>query len=76
VQIVLLTLFPEALEPYLRASILGQAQDKGRVRVQTVDFRDFTRDRHRTVDDRPYGGGPGMVLKPEPVFDAVEWECA
>jgi tRNA (guanine37-N1)-methyltransferase len=73
VQIVLLTLFPEALEHYLRASILGQAQDKGRVRVQTVDFRDFTRDRHRTVDDRPYGGGPGMVLKPEPVFDAVEW---
>jgi tRNA (guanine37-N1)-methyltransferase len=73
VQIVLLTLFPEALEPYLRASILGQAQAKGRVQVQAIDFRDFTRDRHRTVDDRPYGGGPGMVLKPEPVFDAVEW---
>ena len=72
-QIVLLTLFPEALEPYLRASILGQAQRKGRVRVQTIDFRDFTRDRHRTVDDRPYGGGPGMVLKPEPVSDCVEW---
>jgi tRNA (guanine37-N1)-methyltransferase len=73
VQIVLLTLFPEALEPYLRASILGQAQRKGRVRIQTIDFRDFTRDRHRTVDDRPYGGGPGMVLKPEPVADCVEW---
>ncbi|MSR61693.1 MAG: tRNA (guanosine(37)-N1)-methyltransferase TrmD [Planctomycetes bacterium] len=72
-QIALLTLFPEALEPYLRASILGVAQEKGLVRVQTVDFRDFTRDRHRTVDDRPYGGGPGMVLKPEPVFDCVEW---
>jgi len=73
VQIALLTLFPEALEPYLRASILGVAQEKGLVRVQAVDFRDFTRDRHRTVDDRPYGGGPGMVLKPEPVFDCVEW---
>src|SRR5688572_3983763 len=67
VQIVILTLFPEALEPYLRASILGVAQAKGKVRLETIDFRDFTRDRHRTVDDRPYGGGPGMVLKPEPV---------
>jgi tRNA (guanine37-N1)-methyltransferase len=73
VQIVLLTLFPEALEPYLRASILGLAQKKGKVRIQTIDFRDFTRDRHRTVDDRPYGGGPGMVLKPEPVSDCIEW---
>jgi tRNA (guanine37-N1)-methyltransferase len=73
VHIVLLTLFPEAVEPYLRASILGAAQAKGKVRIQTVDFRDFTRDRHRTVDDRPYGGGPGMVLKPEPVCECVEW---
>ena len=72
-QIVLLTLFPEALEPYLRASILGVAQSKGKVRIQAVDFRDFTRDRHRTVDDRPYGGGPGMVLKAEPVCECVEW---
>ncbi len=72
-QIVLLTLFPEALEPYLGASILGVAQTKGRVSIQAVDFRDFTRDRHRTVDDRPYGGGPGMVLKAEPVCECVEW---
>lgn len=72
-QIVLLTLFPEALQPYLRASILGVAQAKGKVRLETIDFRDFTRDRHRTVDDRPYGGGPGMVLKPEPVHDCIEW---
>ncbi len=72
-QIVLLTLFPEALEPYLGASILGMAQAKGKVRIQAVDFRDFTRDRHRTVDDRPYGGGPGMVLKAEPVCECVEW---
>ena len=69
----ILTLFPDALAPYVRESILGIAQEKGLVEVLLVDFRDFARDRHRTVDDRPFGGGPGMVLKPEPVFDCVEW---
>ena len=69
----ILTLFPEALEAYTRSSILGIAGDKGLVSVRLVDFRDFTRDRHRTVDDRPYGGGPGMVLKPEPIVECVEW---
>jgi tRNA (guanine37-N1)-methyltransferase len=69
----ILTLFPEAIEPYLGSSILGIARAKGLVEVRLLDFRDFTRDRHRTVDDRPYGGGPGMVLKPEPIIDAVEW---
>ncbi len=69
----ILTLFPEALDAYLRSSILGIAQQKGALEVRLVDFRDFTRDRHRTVDDRPYGGGPGMVLKPEPILDCVEW---
>ena len=71
--VALLTLFPEALQPYLDASILGIARSKGLVRVDLIDFRDFARDRHRTVDDRPFGGGPGMVLKPEPIFDCVEW---
>lgn len=69
----ILTLFPEALEPYLGASILGLARERGLIRVLTVDFRDFTRDRHRTVDDRPFGGGPGMVLRPEPIAECVEW---
>ena len=69
----ILTLFPEAIEPYLRSSILGIARDKGLAKVLPVDFRDFARDRHRTVDDRPFGGGPGMVLKPEPVVDCVDW---
>jgi tRNA (guanine37-N1)-methyltransferase len=69
----ILTLFPEALEPYVRSSILRLAQEKSRARILLVDFRDFTRDRHRTVDDRPYGGGPGMVLRPEPIADCVEW---
>ena len=70
--ITILTLFPEALEPYLSSSILGIAQEKGLATIRLVDFRDFARDRHRTVDDRPFGGGPGMVLKPEPIFDCVE----
>jgi len=69
----ILTLFPEAVEAYARSSILGIAQANGKVRIQLVDFRDFTRDRHRTVDDRPFGGGPGMVLKPEPIVDCIEW---
>ena len=69
----ILTLFPEALDPYLRAGILGIAQAKGLLRVRLVDFRDFARDRHRTVDDRPFGGGPGMVLRPEPIVECVEW---
>ncbi len=69
----ILTLFPEALETYVRESILGIARSKGLARIELVDFRDFARDRHRTVDDRPFGGGPGMVLRPEPVVECVEW---
>jgi tRNA (guanine37-N1)-methyltransferase len=69
----ILTLFPEALEPYLSSSIVGIAREKGAAEVLLVDFRDFARDRHRTVDDRPFGGGPGMVLRPEPVVECVEW---
>lgn len=66
------TLFPEALEPMLGASILGRAREAGRVATRLVQLRDFAHDRHRTVDDYPYGGGAGMVLKPEPFFEAVE----
>jgi tRNA (guanine37-N1)-methyltransferase len=69
----ILTLFPEALEPYAKASILGQAQERRLADIRFFDFRDFTRDVHRTVDDRPFGGGPGMVLKPEPIVECVEW---
>ena len=68
----ILTLFPSALDAYLRESVLRIAQEKGLVRIRLVDIRDYSTDRHRTVDDRPFGGGPGMVLKPEPVFAAVE----
>lgn len=68
----ILTLFPGAIKPYLDESILGIAQDQGTLQLEYVNFRDFATDRHRTVDDRPFGGGPGMVIKPEPIFEAVE----
>ncbi|MFK7740559.1 MAG: tRNA (guanosine(37)-N1)-methyltransferase TrmD [Planctomycetota bacterium] len=68
----ILTLFPEAIRPYLDESILGIAQAQGHLRLDLVDFRNWTSDPHRTVDDRPFGGGPGMVLKPEPIFSAIE----
>ncbi|HXI20693.1 MAG TPA: tRNA (guanosine(37)-N1)-methyltransferase TrmD [Gemmatimonadales bacterium] len=67
----LVTLFPEAIAPYLDASIPGRARAAGRVVYRLVQLRDYTHDRHRTVDDYPYGGGAGMVLKPEPFFEAV-----
>lgn len=68
----ILTLFPAAIRPYLDESILGIAQAQGALEVDLVDFRNYAYDQHHTVDDRPFGGGPGMVLKPEPIFDAVE----
>jgi len=66
------TLFPEWFAGPLAASILGRAAQQGLVRYRIVQLRDFTHDRHHTVDDAPYGGGAGMVLKPEPFFEAVE----
>jgi len=68
----LITIFPEFFEGPLRASILGIAQAKGAVRFRFFNPRDFTEDKRRTVDDRPYGGGPGMVMMAEPIFRAVE----
>jgi tRNA (guanine37-N1)-methyltransferase len=68
----ILTLFPAAVRAYAAEGILRIAQEQGKLRVELVDFRNFTSDVHRTVDDRPFGGGPGMVLKPEPIFAAVE----
>jgi tRNA (guanine37-N1)-methyltransferase len=66
------TLFPEAIAAWAGASIPGRAAAAGLVRYELVQLRDFTHDRHRTVDDYAYGGGAGMVLKPEPFFEAVE----
>lgn len=66
------TLIPEAVQAYLASSILGRAQARGQIRIRLHNLRDYTHDRHRTTDDVPYGGGGGMVMKPEPVFEAVE----
>jgi tRNA (guanine37-N1)-methyltransferase len=71
------TIFPAMIEQPLAAGILGRAIERGTLDVRVRDLRDFTTDRHRVVDDVPYGGGPGMVLKPEPIFralDAIEAE--
>jgi tRNA (guanine37-N1)-methyltransferase len=70
--IAVVTLFPEVFAPFFGASIPGRAAEAGKVRFRTVQLRDFTHDRHATVDDYAYGGGAGMVLKPEPFFEAVE----
>ncbi|MGH7499918.1 MAG: tRNA (guanosine(37)-N1)-methyltransferase TrmD [Gemmatimonadales bacterium] len=66
------TLFPEVIAPFAAASIPGRAAAAGLVKFNLVQLRDFTHDRHATVDDYAYGGGAGMVLKPEPFFEAVE----
>jgi tRNA (guanine37-N1)-methyltransferase len=72
VHVNVLTIFPDLFELPFRTSILGRARDTGRLTTRIVDLRDFAEGPHRQVDDYPYGGGGGMVLKPEPVFRAVE----
>jgi tRNA (guanine37-N1)-methyltransferase len=67
-----ITLFPETIETYTNASILGRAQKEKKLAVKTYQLRDFAGNKWGKVDERPYGGGPGMVLKPEPVIKAVE----
>lgn len=68
----ILTIFPQFFGPFLTHGMVRRARDLGRLEVRITDLRAFTEDRHRTVDDRPYGGGPGMLLKPEPVFRALD----
>jgi tRNA (guanine37-N1)-methyltransferase len=71
-KITILTLFPEMVEPLLNSSILKRAQEKKLVKFEIVNFRDFSTNKHKTVDDTPYGGGSGMVLAVEPIFYALE----
>ena len=71
-RIDVLTIFPGIFESPLRESLLGRAIEAGLLDVRVHDIRDHTTDKHRQVDDESYGGGPGMVMKPEPVFAAVE----
>lgn len=68
----IVTIFPDFFRGPLDHGIVRRAQDAGLVEIRVQDLREFTHDRHRTVDDRPFGGGEGMVLKPEPLFEAVE----
>jgi len=72
VKIDVLTLFPAMFAGPLDESIIKRARDAGLLDLQLHQLRDWTHDRHKTVDDRPFGGGPGMLLKPEPIFEAVE----
>lgn len=71
-KIDILTLFPDMFRGVFEASILKRAQDMGAFSYRLIDFREYTDDKHNKVDDYPYGGGAGMVLKPQPIFDAVE----
>lgn len=71
----IITIFPEIFHAYLGESILKRALKKKLIEVKVHNLRDYTKDKHRTVDDYPYGGGAGMVMKPEPIFAAVETLC-
>jgi tRNA (guanine37-N1)-methyltransferase len=72
VRIDILTIFPSMFEPVLGVSIMKRAQTAGKVAIHVCDIRDYTTDKHRKVDDRPYGGGSGMVMAPQPIFSAVK----
>ena len=67
-----ITIFPELFAPFRAAGVLGQAIARGDIALEAHDLRRWTHDRHRSVDDIPYGGGPGMVMKPEPLVEAIE----
>ena len=67
-----ISVIPQVFEPYVGSSILGRAQKAGVFTFEAFDLREWTHDRHRTVDDAPFGGGQGMLMKPEPIFEAVE----
>ncbi len=69
----IITLFPEIIKTYLSQGVIKKAIEGGLVQIRIHNLRDFTKDRHRTVDDYPYGGGSGMVMKPEPIFEAVDF---
>lgn len=71
-KITVLTLFPETINSFLKESIVARAIGKKQIEIEVVNFRDFTSDNYKTVDDRPYGGGAGMVLKVEPIAKALE----
>lgn len=71
-KIDIITIFPQMLAGFLGESMMKRAAQQGAVQFNPIDLRDFTDDRHRTTDDRPFGGGPGMIMKAEPLFKAIE----
>ncbi len=75
IQIDIMTLFPEMCEAFLSQSIIGRARKNGYLDIQCHQIRDFAYDKHRRVDDTPYGGGKGMVMKAEPIFLCFEHIC-
>ena len=71
-RIDILTLFPKMFEGVLGESIIKRAQNKGKVSIKVHNLRDWSKEKHKKVDDKPFGGGPGMVIKPQPLFDAID----
>ncbi len=71
-EFLIVTLFEELFEGFLKTSLIGKAIEKKALAVNFIDLRDFTHDRHRSVDDTPYGGGAGMVMRPEPIFEMMD----
>lgn len=74
-KISILTLFPEMCNAYLSESIIGRARSADKVQIECVDIRDYTKDKHRRVDDTPYGGGMGMIMQVDPVYDCFQAIC-
>jgi tRNA (guanine37-N1)-methyltransferase len=72
-QFDIITIFPRIFDSYLRETFIKKAQEKDLIKIQIHNLREFTADKHKTVDDRPYGGGLGMVLKIEPIYKAVQF---
>ncbi len=72
-RIDVITIFPKMFDPVLNESIIKRSQAKGKVKIYIHDLRDYALDKHRKVDDRPFGGGSGMVMRPEPIFNCVEY---
>jgi len=72
-KIYILSVFPDMLNCVLNYTIIKRAQDKGKLEIDNVDLRDFTHDKHRTTDDYPFGGGAGMLMKPEPIYEAMDY---
>ena len=74
-RIDIMTLFPDMCNSVLSESIIGRAREAGKVEINTIDIRDYTKDKHRRVDDKPYGGGKGMVMQAQPVYDCFNALC-